>query len=889
MAGSRTNIRLRLTPEGSNALGGAEWATLDLAPDFSFRLSKDVESLSDVNVITTEGVLPFTVPFSTVNDLAMMMFSSPVIVDNPMDGIEARADTDGVQIQFDRIYFRGKSNTSRQWELEFRRSPNHWLELASTKQLCTIDYGSDTLGTEGVGASWENPVWADGEIPTTWPPIDYAGWVDLAEPVQFTDPPVKSIWVEDLRPLISVPYTLKTGFCEIGWTLRGLILETEWFNSLWMYILSREYYTVSKGGIGKLVGAYFGGDFSTGSLIGFPILYDSIEYDPGVNALVTPTPGLYYAGLTNPLPFKGKYKFCFTGFAENTAGTSAILSFHVYEFVPATGLPTGNVITGTETVTVEFSAGETKYITACLEVELEVGQDAVLWVENSDTVELKKGYHVTIEPNNKSLVRGDEFEVKDLVSCEENYTLLNLFKGVQQIINARIETDFENRIVTLHPYRVSNVNGTTVPGFIDESSHIDLEGKVICDSVKVSPVKNSLTRFTRLQFADTTDAYIDNLDLAEPSYSRKVLNGIELPDKITELQNPFFEATLEERNDELKKYPTLAYPIGKPTPYLPRMWDNMNGERSFNIGPRILFHFGYVRQVDEVNTVDVSAVFYFEGAAIDLFGYCTQKRTLEVSTNSTTLVAPHMDGSIIFGTLPFDLYVTYYLGTLLAQRRGSLVDVLVWMSATDYQNWNFRNAFLFNYEGAPVKGLPKSIRDFAPATDLPTPVTMLVEPMMTTCCDLPCSCRFTECDYYQDFGAYMAQVTLDDLAITSFKVNGIEQLAADVQFGIISVVQISGRQFVTNLVDALNGIGLDYFFFKASTKIYSGKDDLRFFKIKRPSCWSFEIIISDSGGEVYRYRDYDLHQQWFDATWTAFGYGGDPIDEPQDCVTTVEY
>lgn len=87
MAGSRTNIRLRLTPEGSNALGGIGWATLDLSPDFSFRLSKDVESLSDVNVITTEGVLPFSVPFSTVNDIAMLMFSSPVIVDNPMDGI----------------------------------------------------------------------------------------------------------------------------------------------------------------------------------------------------------------------------------------------------------------------------------------------------------------------------------------------------------------------------------------------------------------------------------------------------------------------------------------------------------------------------------------------------------------------------------------------------------------------------------------------------------------------------------------------------------------------------------------------------------------------------------------------------------------------------------
>lgn len=211
------------------------------------------------------------------------------------------------------------------------------------------------------------------------------------------------------------------------------------------------------------------------------------------------------------------------------------------------------------------------------------------------------------------------------------------------------------------------------------------------------------------------------------------------------------------------------------------------------------------------------------------------------------------------------------------------------MSATNYNTWDFRTPFFFFYNGRPVKALAEGIRDFAPALNIPTPMRFLVEPSDTQCCDLPCSCRFKECNYYQDFGQYITQDTLDALSITSFKVNGVEQLISAVDFGIINVVEVGGRHYVTNLVDALASIGVDYFTFSYSTKEYADKPDGRYFKIKWPSCWSFEIIISDGEAQVYRYRDFDMAQQWFDATWEAMGYSGNPVSEPQDCVITNEY
>lgn len=875
---AQTKVYVRLTPEGRNVLGGIEWAVLDLNDGFSTRKSKDVQALSDVNEILTEGILSVSFPFSTTNDAAFMQYSSPVITDNVDTGIEVRVVEGSDEEPFDRIFFKEKTDSSRQWEMEFRRSPNHWAELSSEKKLCSIDCGTATLDEATVLAGWAEQGYVDGGAVERWIPTDYGGWVDLAEPIQFTDPPVKNIWLEDLRPWLSEVYLLKQGFCEIGWTLEGQIFDTPWARAQFVYILSREYYTESKGGNHKLIGANLIADFSPLSLAGSAIPYDSVQYDPGTNAL--PAGPFYYGGITNNLPFKGKWKFCFSGTLENTGGAGNTIGFTIFSFDLGTGFPDGQALYD-EPAAFTLGAGEIRFVSFCQEIELEVGQTAVFWVGYSDTVILKKGYRMTFEPANKSLVRGDVVQIERLINCE--LYLLDMFKGFVHKCNGRIETDWPNRTVSVHPYRTADVAGDSVPGFIrDGETPIDLSGVIICESIKLSPVKNNLSRYSRYSFAPSTDAYVESLELVEPPFSRKILNSLELPDKVQDFQNPFYEPTLEGQNDELKRNSYF------PSPNLPRLYDNMQGERSFNIGPRVLFFYGMIVQSDKSASTFVNgltAAFYFEGALTTEFGYASHLPTYEFADT----FEPVLYSTLVYGKQPSDLYVMFYLAMGLTNKRGMWADALVYMEANDYAAWDFRTLFSFFYEGTPVVAFGENIRDFAPSLELPTPMRLLISPSVTACCELPCSCRFRECDYFQDFGQYITQDTLDELSITSFKVNGIEQLTEPVDFGIINVIHLNGKQFVTNLVDALNGLEIDYFAFAPSTKDYPEKDDLRYFKIKHPACWNFEIIISGVEAEVYRYRDYDHHQQWFDATWEPFGYAGNPVSVPADCVFTTEY
>ena len=897
----RTQIRVKCSDVAANALL-TDWAVIDLTPEFSLRLSKDVEALTDVNELLTDGILPFSVPFSTTNDLVFSRYGSPIIFNPTNDGIEARVHVDGHELPFDMIFFREKDNNRKTWEMEFRRSPNHWLELASEKKLCTIEAGSFTLNEANVIAGWAQPKFDSAGAVTSivrWWPADYGGWVDLNEPGQFTDPPVKGVWVEDLRPFFSVPELLRLGFCEIGWTLEGLIFETPWATALWDYILKRDYYAESRGGTAILVLA----NNETTPLndgvagIGNYIVANVVDFDPGTNAeAIISTPGYYWSGFTNPLPYKARFAFCFNGSIENPSATlGADVFLSVWEADFTTSSSTFLQISDYTNIG-RLNPSETKNFGACIDADLNLGQSAFLVMsgifdtfpgEQSPALDAKKGYKITIKPNQQSLVRGDVIDLKRLIECD--YFLLDRFKGFLQLINGRVETNWNTKTITVYPQRTADVFGDSTPGFIDESDVIDLTGMVVCDSAKQIPVKNELKRYTRLQFAESTDALITDLDPLEPYHSRKILNGLDLPDQIETRENPFWEPTIERQSTVLAKvFDVSSFPLPTLTvydsPYLPAMLDNLDGNRSFNILPRILFAYGVVGQVGTSTSSGGFTGLYFEGDTETEIGYASQVRTLELSAS----FPPHLDGSVVFGVKPSDLYVTFYIGLSQANTRGRWVDLLVLMGMNEWNAWNFRKQFLFNYEGRPVIGAGQNIRDFAPAANLPTPLRVLVEPNTSDCCDGPCSCVYRTCNMFQDFGQFMSQQTLDGLSITSFKVNDIEQLSAPVDFGIINVVSINGKAFVTNLIDALNDIGIPYFEFSPSQLDYPEKTDWRYFKMKYPACFTFEIIISTET-EVYKYTDTETLQQWFDVSWTAFGYSGNPIGTPQDCELTTEY
>ncbi len=884
-----------LTPEGRARLGGATQAVLDISAENAVRLTKDVERLSVLNKIATEGVLGFSIDSTPTNDAVFLDYASPVTLDNRVKFYRVSVIVAGHAIRFDRLLVKGRKSGGKEWDLELRRSPDHWIELASTVPINEIDFGDFTMIPANIVDNWALPVYEgdytnpDDQKPVYFPLLDFGGWVDQTEPPQGAiNLEVKAVGVADFRPLVSLPYLLRAGFCKIGWTLDGVLLDTDWIKRKWVYALKQDYYLASKIG-GRLIGRSFT-RFQVRTTISTLIRYFEIVQGAGI--VIPAMGGGNLMGIFN---FEGvalKFKYKLIADFTNENGNSIVVNFNIHE-VGDNGsgnyFPTGVVISPTPLI-VTFAAGETKTVIFEEEIILQPKQRGAMFVifdPGPDTgFWMEPGAFFSVVPTNQSLMYSDEVEISETLSDETN--LLDWLKVLIHLTNGRLETDFDTKTLTVHPNKKSDVWGETVPGFLlDESAALDISEQIIVDSIDMTPVRPDLSRHTRLEFADSTDAYIQSLNLTEPAHSRTLLNGMEYPDEIESIQNPIVEPTLE------------GIPIGlatgaggrHPKPYLPRLWDNTDGKRSFAIRPRIFHAFGPVRQInpEPISATNELTSFFFNevpnnsnDGLIEEFGYATQLPTWKLTPT------PAVNGNVVFGTEQYDLFVAFYIGITQDMRGGSVLDLLMFMRMKDYIGYDFRRLFTFKYRGVPLRIPMTGIRDFAPCSESPTPVTFFVPPAETECCDLPCGCQFTTCDYYMDFGVFLRQSTLDDMRLVSFMVDGIELVSSPIGFGLLNMIDIAGQSYVMNLLDVLNSVGAPYFSFNLSTRTHPDKGK-RFFSVKRLACIPFRIVIEYDGEEVYLYTQDSQQTKWFNPTWEDFGYGSEFYGEPIDCETTTEY
>lgn len=906
-----TEIRVYgLSPEAVNRLEGATEAVLDIPPEFSLRLSKDVQRLSIVNQLTTEGALGFSVPFTPTNDAVFIDFASPLTLDNRVRFYSVIVRVGNHPIRLNRLVVKGRNNRSRLWDLELRRSPDDWAELASQLRTNEIDFGEQYIAEEWILDNWTRPKF-EGDFNNAnsdegfgvaknfavyFPIIDYGNWVDQSVPDQGDTAPVKRVAVEDTRPLLSLAFLLKKGFCQIGWTIDGVLFETEWFLRLWVYALRPDYYLAEGTRGGRVRGRRYdrfewtGGGDPNSNRLRFSDLIKGFVPNPLPNDIDLVTDG-WLCGIKNFQNVALQYKFTLKGEFTNEGAspfTAVFVVMEVSESDPDNQDITGEVLSS-DSFVIEIAAGGTEQVLWETVVTLKPGQKGAIHMPVIVLHDffVEPGLYFDVEPANKSFMTDDIVVIADAVSDQN--VLLDWLKATMHLVNGRIETDWETKTITIYPNETSNVYGSTVPGFLlAEEEAEDISELIVANSITAKPVLPDQKRYYRLQFSESTDAYISSLNLPEPPFSRTLINDLDFPNEIEEDENPVFEPTLEGRPIGADGRPILASGSGGRdlSPFLPRLFDNTGAERSFNIGPRILFGFGMVRQINPtpINpTVDGYASLVFGTSIIEVFGYATQYRTWELDPT------PAVDGSVIFGRDQQDLFVNFYLGLTQNLRGGTTLDVLQKVTMQDYVNENFRRLKSFKYDGIPHRVAPIGIRDFAPCLALSTPVTYFIKPAETECCDLPCGCQFEECEYYQDFGTFMRQDTLNDLKISSFLVDGIELLAAPVGFGDIKLVDIGGMTYVMNLVDTLNGIGAPYFSFNLSTRNHPEKGK-RFFKIKRPVCVPFTIIISSFGDEIYKYTQAEQQTQWFTpGTWNDFGYGSELIGVPENCVTTTEY
>lgn len=895
-----TEIRVHdISQAASNRLGGVTEAVLDVPPGFSLRLSKDVERLSIVNKITTEGALGFSLPFSPTNDAVFIEYQTPRTVDNRVRYYRVSVRVGNHAVRLNRLVVKGRNSKTRTWDLELQRSPDHWVELASQLKVNQIDFGQLEMTEALVEDSWDAPVYeGDYSVPDPMVPqnpavhmpvIDFGNWVDQSVQPQQSTGPYKRVMPEDMRPLVSLPYLLKRGGCQIGWTVEGIIFETDWFRRLWVYNLRPDYYALGKiveGG--KVIGRRFT-RMEVKNTISTILRFTELVYGQTPN-LVPAFPADYLCGITNYQTAALKYKITLKGDFTNEQPDDLTVEFAVWEVADnGTGIfLTGEVLSDPQAFT--FGAGQTKTVNYEQEVILKGGQMGVVYgyVYPFDGFFVEPGMYFMVEPANQSLMTGDVVRVADLMSDQTTY--LDWLKASVHLCNGRLDTDWETKTLTIYPNRTSDVFGETVPGFLlTEQASVEIGEKMVVNSIVAKPIRPDLKRYYRLEFARSTDAYIDSLNLTEPAHSRTLINGLDFPNEIESDENPLIEPTMEGRPVGPDGRGILKTAAGNRAsePMLPKMFDNTDAQRSFNIGPRVLYSFGLVRQIypTPINpAIDGYASFAWgSGGYASFFGYATQKRTWELDPTPAT------DGNLIFGKAVFDLFVMFYLGLTQDARGGTTLDTLIKFAMRDYVGFNFRSLYAFKYNGIPLRVEMTGIRDFAPCQEISTPVTFFVRPSETACCDLPCGCQFTTCDYYQDFGPFMYQETLDALKLTSFVVDGIELVTTPIGFGLIKIVSIGTDPYVMNLIDTLNSVGAPYFSFDLSTRTHPTRGR-RFFSIKHLACIPFRIVIKNGDNEVYLYTQSEQKTQWFTpGTWNDFGYTPDFYGEPIDCSTTTEY
>lgn len=868
---------------------------LDLPLEFSIRLSKSVEQLSVLNKISTEAALGFSVPFTPTNDRIFSQYATPLTLNIESVFFNVQVVVGGHSLQFSRLFVRGKNERNAEWELELARNPDHWVELASQLKTNELSFGTFQMTKTNIVNSWATPAY-NGDFrdvtvkPLAWPLIDYGGWCDQTEPPQNASGRFKAVAVEDFRPWLSLLYILRAGFCRIGWGLESVLFELDVVKRLWVYALRSDYYIASENQLGGRVAGqiYTRARYNSGDRLVLDDVTVLADYSVIDNSTV---PFIYrYPGIKNYSGVSLKYRFFFKGDFHNDRALLFVAFFEVMEMEDQGGNDyqfTGEVISS-EPFQVDFAPNEKKSVTYEHTVTLKPGQIGAVRINvrpnSSPGFFVEPGFYFEVTPANDSYMTDDVIDVR--LSVSDEMSILDWLKTFIHLTNGRLTTDWQTKTVTIFPNKTSDVWGETAPGFLlSEQSVVDINEMVVPDSIILKPVRSDLKRFTRFGFKSPTDAKIKALNLSEPPHSRKLLNSVDLKNETENVLNPFIEPTIE-------TYPNKIGSGGRqPLPWLPACWDNTDGQRSFDIAPRIIYGYGNVRQINPlpINSTNEFTSFFFDKlpnnantGLVTNFGYFTQSPTWKLTPTPTNVV------DFVFGIKSTDLFTSFYLGYTQDNRSGSIADLLLLMKMSNYTDYNFRQLFRFRIRGLPIIAPMVGIRDFSSAEPIPTPVQFFVAPAILECCDLPCGCQFIQCDYYQDFGPHLRQSTLDDLRIISFTVDGLELVTTPVSFGVIKIIDIAGKPYVTNLVDKLNSIGAPYFSFGYSTRNHPEKG-LRFFTVKKLVCSEFRILITQNGNDAYEYTDTSQLQKVFDVSWAAMGYGSEFLSAPDNCLNTTEY
>lgn len=512
--------------------------------------------------------------------------------------------------------------------------------------------------------------------------------------------------ISNIRPFFSVPGTLIEGFKQIGWQLKGDILEHPDVKNWWDYILAKNFYATGGNESYYFFQAQRTGDLAivqtpgTGQTRNIP--YNNIIRDTfGKIRPYFPT-NTADAAWMNTTTFKWDIEAIAYILVENTEAFSVSFTIRVYSGDFAANGDAEHI----EVMQKVVSAGTTELFEITLQAHTEVGKMVTVDItpnNNNVTYAIKAGTNIVVRPSPypKYIVKGSTHENAKMIAPD--ITLLDRLKGFVHLADLKIKTDFDLKTVHLYPAENTTYEGEPLEGFWKPTSEArDMTPYIEKDSRVLTPPTDEQPRFVHLKFQDSTDDYITDEQTPDEQtglHGRTLDFGERFTGEDMAIENPLYEPTAEKQAGGA---------------IIPALWDNTNSKESYNIKPRIVYGLGWVRQQlkstytahsnsqgDPTDPYVVGESFwYFEGQYMVYVPYASQLPEATVFVLPNPPYIPNKN--IVYGTRGNDLYNAFYTLDRFARPLLPEIAFLVRMELEGFTSEGFRHRWYIVYKGEPA-------------------------------------------------------------------------------------------------------------------------------------------------------------------------------------------
>ena len=669
--------------------------TLDLGENFTFALTKAATEGNEVNAIKREGTSSFSVPITDKNVWILRKWLFPNNHAKDFSRIRVHAFDGPHVLAEDRLDVLQVNFSDNTIEIGLFESPENGVaDGANSLLINTIDFGTFELTEANLETNWTEALWEDGVTADFYFPLIHYGNFIVDQ---------YAVSVEDFRPLLSIPATLKRGFCAIGWAFDTPLMQTEWFRRLWWYGLGKEYFRHSDWGRLARVDVQYSAQVETtgGPPVDYPFAFDTENEDIG-----------------NAHAISG-------GQSEFTKIQSGNLRYHIFgqidNFIPFDH--TINITIATEfepawkVYQFAFVGGEVKDIDIEFTEEIYVGGIVKISMQSSVAMRINAGFRVTIEPREAYYYKGDIIAIQE--SIDAHYTFLQFLQGLLHF-GFRFDINHGTKTVTMYATEQANIFGEGViegyyrPAYDAE----DLTGITQHKSGVLSFPKEDTPEALIIGFRKSTDKYIESLEIPEddPIYSKRLEFPTGTKDLIEYSENPFFEPT--------GNYQWFG--VNAPQINTPAMWDNAGALRSFEIAPRILYAAGRIEQSRTVDGVTSFSEWSYEGANRQSLPYAFQVPGALVSYPPAYPTGYFVYDDPVFST--YSLWAMWLKRDNRFHKNLPTIEVLMQLSSQDYHTFSFRDRVEINLLGRPTILKAIAIKDYQTEAPIATPVVLQIDP-----------------------------------------------------------------------------------------------------------------------------------------------------------------